>query len=207
LCRTYWYPLYTFVRRQGHDPHCAQDLTQEFFARLLTKDYLAGVKREKGRFRSFLLATLKHFLADEWDRSRRIKRGGGKTPISLDDTTAEARYGLEPSHDLSPDRMYERRWATTLLEQVLSRLETQFTAAGNGPLFDALQEYLAKEAKATPYAETAAKLGMTEGAVRVAVHRLRQRYREILRAEIAHTVADPAQIDDELRHLFCALSS
>lgn len=205
LCRTYWYPLYAFVRRAGHDPHSAQDLTQEFFARFLAKNYLSGVSREKGKFRSFLLAALKHFLADEWDKSQTVKRGGGKPLVSLDDETAEARYSLEPSHELTPDKIYERRWALTLLEQVLRHLEVEYESDGKKATFDALHPFLLGKQAATPYSKAASTLGMTEGAVKVAVHRLRRRYRELLRMEIANTVADAGEIEEELRHLLAAL--
>ena len=206
LCRAYWYPLYSFVRRQVRDPQTAQDLTQEFFARLLAKDSLAGVDRRKGRFRSFLLAALKHFLADEWDRWRRLKRGGGQPLLSLDETTAEGRYRLEPAHDLTPERQYDRRYALTVLDRVLARLEEEFAAAGKRPLFEALQGSLVGDENVAPYTETGKRLHMSEAAVKVAAHRLRQRYRELLRAEIADTVASPAEIEDELRQLLAALA-
>jgi RNA polymerase sigma factor (sigma-70 family) len=205
LCRTYWYPLYAFVRRAGHDPHSAQDLTQEFFARFLARNYLSGVSREKGKFRSFLLAALKHFLADEWDKAQTVKRGGGKPLISLDDETAEARYCLEPSHELAPDKIYERRWALTLLEQVLTRLEAEYVSDAKKAMFEELQPFLSGKQAATPYSKAASTLGMTEGAVKVAVHRLRRRYRELLRMEIANTVAGACDIEEELLHLMSAL--
>jgi len=206
LCRNYWYPLYAYVRRQGHSPHDAQDLTQSFFARLLEKNYLADVQREKGRFRSFLLASLKHFLANEWDRERAMKRGGGKRLIPLDDDSAESRYKLEPRDDLSADKIYERRWALTLLDQVLSNLRAEFQADGKLKEFEVLKQYLSAGRTSVSYAHAAEKLGMTEGAVKVAVHRLRKRYRELLRAEIAQTVATASEIDAEIRYLFAALS-
>jgi RNA polymerase sigma factor (sigma-70 family) len=206
LCRTYWYPLYAFVRRQGHDADAAQDLTQEFFSRLLAKNYLADVHPAKGRFRSFLLAALKHFLADEWDRARALKRGGGKPPISLDDSQAESRYIQEPAHDLAPDKIYERRWALTVLENALANLESEFARAGKQPSFDLLKNYLSADAGFMSYAEAGLKLGISEGAIKVAVHRMRQRYAELLRQEIAHTVQSPADVEDEIRHLFRALA-
>ncbi|HUI05598.1 MAG TPA: RNA polymerase sigma factor [Verrucomicrobiae bacterium] len=197
LCRTYWYPLYAYVRRRGYESHEAEDLTQEFFARLLAKKYLADVDREKGRFRSFLLASLKHFLANEWDRAHAQKRGGGQTLVSLD---AETRYQREPVDEASADKLLDRAWAVALLDQVLARLEME----SEPKQFAALKAFLTVGQDAIPYAEVAGKLGTTEGAVKVAVHRLRKRYRALLREEIAHTVASPAEIDDEIRHLFAA---
>jgi RNA polymerase sigma factor (sigma-70 family) len=207
LCRNYWYPLYAYVRRQGHGPHDAQDLTQTFFARLLEKNYLADVQREKGRFRSFLLASLKHFLANEWDRERALKRGGGQRLIALDDDSAESRYKLEPKDELSADKIYERRWALTLLDQVLSRLRSEFEAEGKLEEFEMLKQYLSAGRTSVSYAHAAEKLGTTEGAVKVAVHRLRKRYRELLRAEIGQTVATASEIEAEIRYLFAALSA
>jgi len=204
LCRTYWYPLYAYVRRRGYEVHEAEDLTQEFFARLLAKNYLGDVDREKGKFRSFLLASLKHFLANEWDRARAARRGGGASHLSLDTQTAETRYRSEPADDLSPDRLLDRQWALALLDQVLGRLQAEFVEDGKGKLFDHLKVFLTEGKGATSYAEIAAKLGMTEGAAKVAVHRLRRRYRELLREQISQTVATPAEIDDEIRHLFGA---
>jgi RNA polymerase sigma factor (sigma-70 family) len=207
LCTTYWYPLYAYVRRQGHGPHDAQDLTQAFFERLLERNFLAQVQREKGRFRSFLLASLKHFLANEWDRERALKRGGGRKLIALDDDSAEGRYKLEPKDDLSADRIYERRWALTLLDKVLGNLRAEYENAGKAEVFEILKEYLSARRTSVSYAHAAQKLGMNEGAVKVAVHRLRKRYRELLRAEIAHTVATASEIEAEIRYLFAVLSS
>jgi RNA polymerase sigma-70 factor (ECF subfamily) len=207
LCRNYWYPLYAYVRRQGHGSHDAQDLTQAFFARLLEKNYLADVQREKGRFRSFLLASLKHFLANEWDRERALKRGGGQRLIALDDDAAESRYKLEPKDEFSADKIYERRWALTLLDQVLSRLRREFEFNGRLQEFELLKEYLSAGRTSVSYALAAEKLETTEGAVKVAVHRLRKRYRELLRAEIAQTVATASEIEAEIRYLFAALSA
>ena len=206
LCRTYWYPLYAFVRRQGHPAHEAEDLTQEFFARILEKQYLGGVGPEKGRFRTFLLVCLRRFLANEWDRKRALKRGGGKAALSIDFADADARYRLEPAHELTPERLFERRWALTLLEQVLAELSDEMKRAGKAELFAALKVYLAAEASAPPHAEVAAELGMSEGAVKVAVHRLRQRYRQLLRDEIARTVGDERDVDGEIGRLFAALA-
>jgi RNA polymerase sigma factor (sigma-70 family) len=207
LCRNYWYPLYAYIRRQGHGPHDAQDLTQAFFARLLQKNYLADVQRDKGRFRSFLLASLKHFLANEWDRERALKRGGGLKLIALDDDSGEARYKLEPKDDLSADRIYERRWALTLLDKVLGNLRTEYEHGGELELFETLKRYLSAGRTSVSYAHAADSLGMNEGAVKVAVHRLRKRYRELLRAEIAQTVTTASEIEAELRDLFAALST
>lgn len=206
LCQSYWYPLYAFVRRQGHGPHDAQDLTQEFFARLLEKNYLGDVDRARGRFRSFLLASLKHFLANEWDRRRAQKRGGGQVHVPIDPQSAEERYGLEPGHAQTPEKLFERRWALTLLDQVLEKLSAEFAATGKAEQFEQLKATLTNDRGTVPYASIATNLGQSEGAVKVAVHRLRQRYREVLRAEIAHTVATPAEVEEELRHLFSALA-
>lgn len=204
LCATYWYPLYAFVRRQGASAHDAQDLTQEFFARLLEKNWLESVDREKGKFRSFLLAAMRHFLANEWDRAQRLKRGGGAQMLSLDAQTAEERYALEPADSMTADRIFERRWALTLLEQVLERMRREFAAAGRESFFEELK--IALTGGKIPYAEIAAKLNLNEGAVRVAVHRLRLRYRDLLRAEIAETVAADEDIEAEVQHLLAALS-
>jgi RNA polymerase sigma-70 factor (ECF subfamily) len=207
LCQAYWYPLYAFVRRQGHTPHDAQDLTQEFFARLLEKNWLADVDRAKGRFRSFLLAAMKHFLANEWDKSKALKRGGGvHNFISLDAESAESRYALEPADTVTADKLYERRWALTLLDATLARLRAEFVADGKAKQFDELKFTLTGGRGDTPYAELAAKFGMSEGAVKVTVHRLRQRYCEVLRAQIAETVGSAEEVEAELRHLFAALS-
>ena len=204
LCAAYWYPLYAFVRRQGLGEHDAQDLTQEFFARLLQKGWLGDVERERGRFRSFLLAAMKHFLANEWDRSRAKKRGGGVATLALDAMSAETRYRHEPADTQTAEKLFDRRWALTLLDQVLARLRAEMLAAGKLADFDALKFCLSGEK--TAYAEVARTLGMSEGAVKVAVHRLRERYRALLRAEIAETVATSDEIDGELRHLLAALS-
>jgi RNA polymerase sigma-70 factor (ECF subfamily) len=204
LCRVYWYPLYAYLRRRGHDPHDAEDLTQGFFAHLLARQFLAEVDREKGKFRSFLLVSLKNFLADERDRAQAQKRGGGRSTIPLDGLAAESRYCLEPAHDLTPEKMFEKQWALSLLEQVLSRLHDEMTADGKAALFDALQSVLTG-GKASTYAIIAEKLKMTEGAVKTAAHRLRRRYRELLREEIAQTVAGPEEIEEEIRYLLSCL--
>jgi RNA polymerase sigma-70 factor (ECF subfamily) len=205
LCANYWYPVYAFVRRQQHSPHDAQDLTQSFFTKLLEKRWLDGVEREKGRFRSFLLVSVKHFLSNERDHAEAQKRGGGRRQISLDISSAETRYAAEPHDTATPEKIFERRWAFTLLERVLGRLRVEMTAAGKEELFDELKPTLAGEQ--SPYAQIAERLGMTEGAVKVAAHRLRKRYRELIRDEIAQTVADGDEVDEELRDLMSALSA
>lgn len=202
LCQAYWYPLYAYVRRQGYGPHDAQDLTQEFFARLLEKQYLAGLKREGGKFRSFLLTALKRFLANEADRAGAQKRGGGRTVISIDAASAESRYGLEPSHELTAEKIFEQRWAQALLEQVHARLREDYAAAGKSQLFDQISPSLGQRRGAVRYAEMASRLEMSEAAIKMAVQRLRARYRELLRAEIAQTVASPEEVEEEIRHLF-----
>ena len=206
LCQTYWFPLYAYARRRGHSPEDAQDLTQEFFARLLEKNWVGDADQSKGRFRSFLLLAMNRFLSDEWDKARAQKRGGGVPLVPLQFDTAETRYGVEPADNVTPERSFERRWALTLLEDVLKRLQAEYEAEGKAALFAALNPCLVGERTSQPYVELASKLGMNEGAVKSAVHRLRQRYRQLLRDEIAQTVADPAEVDDELRHLFAVLA-
>ena len=207
LCRTYWWPLYAFVRRRGHEPPDAQDLTQEFFARLLAKDFLRAVDRNKGKFRSFLLAALEHFLANEWRRARAQKRGGGGTIISLDDDSTENRYRQLQSSALPPERVFEQQWAMTLLDQAVSRLREEFVSAGKGALFSDIKNFLTGDKPAGGYAELAVKLQTSEAALKMAVSRMRQRYRELLREEIAMTVNGPEEVDEELRALFAALSA
>jgi len=207
LCQTYWYPLYYYIRRLGHNPEDAQDLTQGFLARLVHKDYLNGIKQEKAKFRSFLLVTLKHFLANEWDRANRLKRGGGKEMVSLDAHNTENRFLGEPVDEMSPEKAFERRWAMALLSQVLSRLEKEFCVSNKAPLFEALKGLLSGEAAGSSYAELGRRFGMTEANVKVTVHRLRRRYRELLREEVAATVNSPEETNEEIRHLFAALSS
>ncbi len=205
LCRLYWYPLYAFVRRRGHAHDEAQDLTQEFFTRLLERDDLAAVDPARGRFRAFLLAACRHFLSNEHDRATALKRGGGRQLLSLDFGDADRRYAAEPGHEQTPERLFERRWALTLLDRVVQRLREHYETAGQLPLFEALKGSLTGAA-GDSHAEAAAALGMTPGAVKVAAHRLRQRYRDLLRDEIAQTVEDPAAVDDEIRALFSALA-
>jgi RNA polymerase sigma-70 factor (ECF subfamily) len=206
LCRAYWYPLYAFVRRMGQSPHDAEDSVQSFFALCLEKNYLAAAEEAKGRFRSFLLLALKRFLAKERDRSGADKRGGGQKPIALDGLTAEERYAVEPAELMSADNLFERRWALTLLERVLSRLGDEQAAAGQEEVFHQLKEFLSAAGRGTPYAELAGRLGRSEGAVKVAVHRLRQRYRELLQEEIANTVTSPEEAEEERRYLLSVLS-
>jgi len=205
LCRAYWYPLYAFVRRRGYDPAEAQDLTQEFFARLIEKRSLTVVERGRGQFRSFLLAALAHFLDNEWDKSQAVKRGGGCSIVSLDEQDAEDRYVHEPFHELTAEKLYERRWAITLLDRVVAALKSEFTASGEAAVFDALHAYLTETKATESYKDLAPKLGLTEGALRVKAHRMRRRFGELLRAEIAHTVSQPEEIDEEIRHLYAVL--
>jgi RNA polymerase sigma-70 factor (ECF subfamily) len=207
LCSSYWYPVYAYVRRHGHAAEDAQDLTQEYFARLLEKDFLKAVDQEKGKFRSFLLASCKHFLSNERDRAKTQKRGGGRELLSLDLDDAEHRYNLEPTHSLTAERLFERRWAMTLLDHVLARLREEYDTAGKTGLFDRLKVFLAGTAEKVPHAHVAEDLGISVGAVKVAVHRLRRRYRDLLREEILRTVADPGDVDAEIRALFAALGS
>jgi RNA polymerase sigma-70 factor (ECF subfamily) len=201
LCRTYWYPLYVFVRRRGHSPEDAQDLTQQFFALFLRKEYFRLADRAKGRFRTFLLHALEHFLINEWKRTQRTKRGGGITPLSLEVEQAEHRYANEPATTLTPERAYERQWAATLLERVLSTLRQDYAVNGNSRLFAELAELLWGKDGSTTFSEIGGRLGITEGAARGAMHRLRTRYREQLRYEVAQTVNEPGEVDEELRYL------
>ncbi len=204
LCGMYWYPLYAYLRRRGYETHEAEDLTQEFFARLLAQHFPAGVDRRKGTFRSFLLGALKHFLADQRDRDRAQKRGGGRTILSLDRLDAEARYRQEPARDLTPEKMFEKQWALSILEQVLSRLQAELVAEGKAALFEALKDVLTG-AGTSNYAAIGTRLGISEGAVKVAAHRLRRRYRALLRQEIVQTVAGPEEVEDEIRYLLTCL--
>jgi RNA polymerase sigma factor (sigma-70 family) len=204
LCQAYWYPLYVFARRQGQAPEDAQDLVQGFFARLLEKDYLKAADYEKGKFRSFLLLAFKRFSANEWDRARRLKRGGDAEIVSLDAET-ESRYLAEPVDDLSPEKAYERQWVQTLIERTVQRLEAEYAAAGKATFFEELGICISGEKPKDSYAEFGRRLGTTEGTVKVWVHRLRQRYRELLREEIASTVTNPAEVEEEIQHLFRVL--
>jgi RNA polymerase sigma-70 factor (ECF subfamily) len=206
LCRLYWYPLYAYARRRLPTPEDAQDLTQAFFARLLEKEYLRQADPQRGRFRAFLLTAFNHFLAKERERAHAQKRGGGRSPLALDFQKGEHRYQHEPNHTATAELLFERRWALTLLEQVLARLRDESAQAGKERLFEALKVTLTGEEVARPYAELAAELGLSSEALKVTVHRLRRRYGELLRAEIAETVSSDAEVEDELRDLFVALS-
>lgn len=207
LCRAYWYPLYAYVRRTGRSPHDAQDLTQAFFARLLEKGYLHAADQAKGRFRTFLLIALKRFLANEWNREQAQKRGGGQTVVQLDSEFAENRYAAEPASAQPLDRDYERHWAVTLLDQALAQLRVEYEAAGRQSDFDLLKEHLTAERGDIPYGNIARSLGIGEAGARSAVHRMRKRFRELFRSAIAATVSDPAEVDDEIRHVVRALAS
>jgi RNA polymerase sigma-70 factor (ECF subfamily) len=207
LCRAYWYPLYAYVRRRGYAVDDAQDLTQAFFARLLEKNYVAQADCQRGRFRTFLLAALSHFLADEWDKTQRLKRGGGREIISFEALSAEERYRMEPLDQLDAVKLYERRWVTTFFDQVLARLEDEFRGSGKGGLFDRLKASLLAEEGGIGYAELGRQLGLKEDTVKQTVHRMRRRYRELFREEIAQTVAGPGEVEDELKHLFGVLSA
>ena len=204
LCRTYWFPLYAYVRRRGHIREDAEDLTQAFFARFLARNYLEGLRAERGRFRGFLLASLKHFLANEWDKSQRQKRGGGESPLSLDWQTADTQFQVAATNEPGPDKAFDREWALALLAKVIKRLQQECVADGKAKLFEQLKVFLTAGKGELSHAEAAQKLGMDETAVRVAVHRLRKRYRQLLRDEIAQTLSDPAMVDEEMRALFGA---
>ncbi len=202
LCQTYWYPLYTYVRRQGNDANAAADLTQAFFADLLQREDLKKVDPSLGKFRSFLLAALKHFLLNQWDKAKAQKRGGGKSPLSLDFGEADDRYRLEPSHDQTPDVIYQKQWAKTLLDRVTASLRSEFAGRGKAHQFDKLQKFLSGKNSEETLGDVADQLSMTEVAVKVAVHRMRQRFGEILRIEIANTVSSEEEIDAEIQQLF-----
>jgi RNA polymerase sigma-70 factor (ECF subfamily) len=206
LCRTYWYPLYAFVRRQGHDVPDAQDLTQGFFELFLAKHYLKDVDRDKGRFRSFLLASLKHFLANEWKKANRQKRGGLVETISFDATGAEERYKLEPADESSAELIYDRRWARAVLDSVIAKLRDEFTQAGKGDRFEPLRQFIFQEPQPGEYSRLAATWKVTESGVRSSVQRIRQRYAALFREEIANTVRDPREVDGEIAHLLAALN-
>jgi RNA polymerase sigma factor (sigma-70 family) len=201
-CGMYWYPLYAFVRRSGYSREESEDLTQEYFARLLSKNWLASVDRTKGRFRAFLLATMKHFLGNEWRRTQTEKRGGKLQIVPLDADQAEERYHREPADTLTPDLLYERRWALTIIENVFATLRSEMEEAGKLELFDTLKDLLSPDTRHLSYKEAGARLGLTEDAVKMTVYRLRKRYRDLLRAHIAATVSTNAEIDAEIRDLF-----
>jgi len=206
LCKTYWFPLYAYVRRRGHTKEDAEDSVQAFFARFLEKNYLSGLSAERGRFRAFLLASLKNFLANEWDKSQRQKRGGGAVPLSLDWQTADTQFQVAATNEPSPDKAFDREWALALLAKVIERLQKECAADGKGRLFEQLKTFLMVGGGDSAQAEIAKSLGMEEGAVRVAVHRLRKRYRVLLRAEISQTLADESQVDEEMQALFGAFA-
>jgi RNA polymerase sigma-70 factor (ECF subfamily) len=206
LCRTYWFPLYAYVRRRGHPKADAEDLVQAFFARFLAKNYLAGLSAERGRFRAFLLAALKHFLANEWDKARAQKRGGGEAHLSLDWQTADTKFQVAAQNEPSPDKAFDREWALALLAKVIERLQAESTVEGKGKLFEQLKVFLMAGKSESAQSEVAKSLGMEEGAVRVAVHRLRKRYRALLRDEIANTLSDAKMVDEEMRALFGAFA-
>ena len=207
LCRTYWRPIFAYLRRQGRSPEEAEDITQGFFAQLLERKSFDAVRKEKGRLRSYLLGALKYFVADDQRRAMAIKRGKGQRLIPLEELRAGERIDMEPSEPMTAEMIYERRWALTVLERVLSRLKDEYVAAGNGALFDSLKELLPDEPGSPSQAEIAARLGMTENAIRQAFYRFRQRYQSLLREEIANTVATPADIEDELRHLIAVIEA
>ncbi|HEY1789700.1 MAG TPA: ECF-type sigma factor [Verrucomicrobiae bacterium] len=207
LCRAYWYPLYAYIRHSGRSKENAEDLTQAFFTRLLEKNFLDSAQQERGRFRSFLLVALKRFLVNDWERSHAQKRGGFQTSISLDTELAERKIRLEIAAPTDPpDRVYERRWALALLEQTMARLRLEFERAGKMAEFERLKAFLTADKKEIPYAAAAHELGMEEGALRVSVHRLRKRYRELFREEIAHTLAEGESVEEELKYLMAVLS-
>ncbi len=207
LCNAYWYPLYAYIRRRGYGPEQARDLTQDFFARALEKNLLAEADPARGRFRSFLRTVCAHFLANRRDREHARKRGGGRAVLSIDAADAEGRYELELADGLTPERIFDRSWALTLLGRVLDQLGREYDEAGKAATFDALRGLLAGEPDVPSYAAVGARLGTSEGAARVAAHRLRRRYGELLRQEIAATLAEPAEVDDEIRDLFAALEA
>ena len=206
LCEMYWYPVYAFIRRQGYRAEDGADLTQAFFARVLEKHYFHDADPARGRFRAFLCASIRHFLSNERDRARTLKRGGNQPPISLDVETADGRYRIEPRDDLTPEKLFDRHWALLLIERALGRLREEQVSAGKGELFDQLKGFLTGDSATVRYADVAKASGMTEGAVKVAVHRLRRHFRDTLVQEIAETVSDPADIDAEIEYLLKAVS-
>ena len=206
LCQRYWYPLYAYVRRRGYDPEEAKDLTQGFFAQLLSKSYIKAADPSRGKFRSFLLTSLKNFLANEWDRARAQKRGGGIAPLSLDFEQGENSFQVEAASYTSPDKVYEQRWALTLIEQTLARLAEEMEETDRSSRFNALKPFLTGETSGVRYRDVARGLGMTEGAVKVAIHRLRQRFGALLREQVGQTVGEAAQIDEEIHYLLSAVT-
>jgi RNA polymerase sigma-70 factor (ECF subfamily) len=206
LCQTYWNPVYAFIRRKGYDPDQAQDLTQEFFARLIEKNYLGDADRERGRFRSFLLTAVKHFLANEWDRAQAQKRGAGRFPISIDTAAAEGWYVPAVVDPVTPECLFERRWALSLLDRVLSRLKEDYTAAGKADQFAVMESFLNNDPDGERYEQAADRLGVSSGALRMSVSRMRSKYRALLREEIAETVTTPEEVDEEIRFLLSSLN-
>jgi RNA polymerase sigma-70 factor (ECF subfamily) len=206
LCRTYWYPLYAYARRQGHSAPDGEDLTQQFFASFLEKKYFGLANPERGRFRSFLLASFKHFLANEYHRSHTVKRGGRFSIVCWDEANTEERYRHEPASEATPEKLFDQAWVLTLLEKVMKDLQREYVCAGKGRVFDALQVFLTGEKSEATYAEIGEGLQVGESAVKMAVSRLRQRYGEKLRSEIAHTLTEPTSVEEELRHLLSALN-
>ena len=207
LCQKYWHPVYAFVRRRGYDREQSQDLTQGFFALLIEKNYLLDADRKRGRFRSFLLAAVKHFLSNEWDRANALKRGGGRVPVSIDLVEAEAWHTLAAVEQATPESLYERRWALSLLENVMSKLRAEFADVGKANEFGRLSMFLNRDSESAGYETLAEGMGVSAGSLRMSVHRLRRRYRSLLRAEIAESVSGPEEIDDELRFLLLVLSA
>lgn len=206
LCRAYWFPLYAFIRRKGHGEEDAKDLTQQFLASLLERKDLQTVHPRKGKFRTFLQTSLTHFLSNHRDYLQAAKRGGGRTVISLDGMPAEQFKRWEPSSDLTPDKLFDQRWAMTLLQQAVAALRAEMATAGKGEQFESLKTFLTEDPKDGEYAAIAPRLGLTSQSVAVSVHRLRQRYRELVRAEVANTVSSPTEIKEEMQHLFTALN-
>lgn len=206
LCQTYWFPLYAYARRRGHSKEDAEDLTQTFFARFLEKNYLDGLSAERGRFRAFLLASLKHFLANEWDKSQRQKRGGGAAHLSLDWQTADTQFQIASPNGSNPENAFDREWAVALLAKVIERLQRECEADHRSEQFSELKVFLSAGKGTVPYSAAAKNLRMEEGAIRVAVHRLRKRYRQLLADEVAQTLSNPAQVEEEMRALFSAFS-
>ena len=207
LCRSYWYPLYAHVRRRGHNHHTAEDLTQEFFARLLDKQWLNSVSPEKGRFRTFLLAALDHFLANDWRRGQALKRGGGQVIVALEKThSGEERFAREPASEGAPDHVFDKLWATTVLDQAMTQLQQEFSERGKAAHFEDWKVFLSREATAQDCQASGQRLGMSAGAVTVAVHRFRETYGDLLRENVAQTVSAAADVDEELRYLFALLN-
>jgi len=206
LCQTYWYPLYAYVRRRGHSAHDAQDLTQAFFAHILERQSLVRASPELGKFRTFILTALNRFLVSEWRQAKAQKRGGGRDLLSLDWAAAEERFDLEPASNASPDKLFEKQWALTVLDDVLKRLEHEYQMSGKTELFAELKQTLMGRRETQPYPELAVKLGLSESAIKVNVHRLRKRYRELIHLELADTVEDPQEVEAELRYLFQVLA-